>query len=1472
MLPNSIVQFSIHEARRYDALLGQSLPFLSSSKTTTLEVSSGILLITRLFRSLSANRAARSFTVITLQAFAQRSKMHRRSAIESVKCVRPHPRYPTHFTFKSDRAAVSKFQPYNPLPPAALHSPMSDSDPRIHSGYASDNDGPAETGVPPPTGGTKPFYSTVVAYLTGLLGHKKVDDKKSVAPPVSPKIVKSFTSLGTSRLGFGSATEIDDRQNTFRDGMKYMTAPSKDRKKLNEAAVALLHNPRRPRPTAFLADRTQADGERYPFARRSERLVSASLPESDQVFDDLLRGAQHADHPNGINALCVALAAVISLSLVRVNKKRPEYNETSPTLDLSPLYGVTDSESDMVRSKDGRGMLSPDCFYDDRVTFLPPAVSALLILWNRNHNFIARQLLLNNEGKKWVDPSEQDTAEGTLSPRLAAQDDEIFQIARSINCIQFKNVVVEDFLKVVAGLSNVGPGPNLDVLLDLKQAEKGKGHDSAVEFSLMYTYWSSMASEQDVEAFETAVNSARIVSDVQDVTSPISDIGAQTFQDMLHGVMSRNPNRRQRNFARIRRGSDARFKDEDLAGVLHDATEQIAGAARGRGTHPCFRPAEVALIEQARTWKVGTLNEFRKFLGLRPLKSFDDWNSDPEIANAAERLYGNIDSLELYPGLHAEETIKTSGLSLGYTLTYALLVDLVTVIRSDPRFTTDLTPAKLTHWGFRDCTVAPNNGAYGTWLPKLLQRNLPRNYPYDNVYGLFPLTRPSVAESLLRSQHQPLLPGITYSFERPKVQTVRTIETTTAISHVFNNPDVYTTIYGDDLKALSNGYGFFLGFDDEKLHDRDLMMTLFALIPDKGALSRYGSYFGKTATALIQEKSTRTNGHVSIDVVRDVINATCTRWVCTTLCGLSVKEDDDVTTRHDEFAALYGYVFRNIDPVSGWATRIRALQTAEMLSKQIKKGLPIPKNKAKPTLRDTLESTWKDILAYVDRILAEMSKDGKILPQHSALTFLDRIIKANRTQAFRLGELTKEGHLAQLVKIQDNDVPNKIAVREEELEERRVLATIIGLAVVTSVKYANACTQAVDFYLDDSRIKERKEIIRLSTLPPADARTENANAKIAGYIREAQRLGQNLGVWRNIVKDDVIPQGHGLPPISVRAGERIYASFSKAHTNPQDFEHSFDIDPNRKTPSIQGMGLHKCPGISFVDQTMPELFKAIFRLKNLRRDPGRAGRLEQIVCHPAPLNTDPKVYLDSTGEMSHFPRSLSLIYDDDGSSGGSSPLPKKRKWFIIFGDKTAHLRKLMDRAILVLIVSFLLFEFFYTIILLVSHIRFSLPRRPARSTRPVIKDTDIKRVAVACPTPTKLLHSYEIMAFLPGADGVHPDPVEYNLNSTKPHKLSIMAIDNRDLRMGVYVDNELRGMTSRIVRNSSETCGEKFSECLAKKFSSGVVVVPSGNHPVRIEWAGNGFVSNATDAEVDMELDWVAHPKRRFLWRRELCA
>ena len=61
-------------------------------------------------------------------------------------------------------------------------------------------------------------------------------------------------------------------------------------------------------------------------------------------------------------------------------------NETSSYVDLAPLYGNNAETLNKIRVGDGRGLLSPDAFAEDRLLLLPPAVCVLLVLFNRNHN------------------------------------------------------------------------------------------------------------------------------------------------------------------------------------------------------------------------------------------------------------------------------------------------------------------------------------------------------------------------------------------------------------------------------------------------------------------------------------------------------------------------------------------------------------------------------------------------------------------------------------------------------------------------------------------------------------------------------------------------------------------------------------------------------------------------------------------------------------------------------------------------------------------------------------------------------------------------------------------------------------------------------------------------------------------------------------------------------------------------------
>lgn len=77
---------------------------------------------------------------------------------------------------------------------------------------------------------------------------------------------------------------------------------------------------------------------------------------------------------------------VLLSSVFRTCHHDPNINETSSYVDLGPLYGNSQKDQDRIRIRNGRGLLYPDVFAEDRLLLLPPAVCALLVLFSRNHN------------------------------------------------------------------------------------------------------------------------------------------------------------------------------------------------------------------------------------------------------------------------------------------------------------------------------------------------------------------------------------------------------------------------------------------------------------------------------------------------------------------------------------------------------------------------------------------------------------------------------------------------------------------------------------------------------------------------------------------------------------------------------------------------------------------------------------------------------------------------------------------------------------------------------------------------------------------------------------------------------------------------------------------------------------------------------------------------------------------------------
>ena len=129
--------------------------------------------------------------------------------------------------------------------------------------------------------------------------------------------------------------------------------------------------------------------------------------------------------------------------------------------------------------------------------------------------------------------------------------------------------------------------------------------------------------------------------------------------------------------------------------------------SNGRNTPASLEHVEIAGINQSRLLDTCYFNDFRRFLNLTPLKTFEDFSEKVEVQKALEELYGTPDKVELYAGLMVERT-KQTGLRFPYTMSRAILSDAVNLIRNDRYLIKELTPATLTNWGYQYIAGDPN--------------------------------------------------------------------------------------------------------------------------------------------------------------------------------------------------------------------------------------------------------------------------------------------------------------------------------------------------------------------------------------------------------------------------------------------------------------------------------------------------------------------------------------------------------------------------------------------------------------------------------------------------------------------------------------------------------------------------------------------------------------------------------------------
>lgn len=466
-----------------------------------------------------------------------------------------------------------------------------------------------------------------------------------------------------------------------------------------------------------------------------------------------------------------------------------------------------------------------------------------------------------------------------------------------------------------------------------KRVERGTGNLVSVEFAVLY-HWHAALSAADDQWMEDIIRDA-----FPDLNS-IQDLTPAMYKEMMMKYSSRfnNQEPREWTFGGLQRGPDGRFDDQKLADLIKDCIEEPAHAFGARGTPQSLKIVDIMGQLQARdVFNVCTLNEFRRYLNLKPYETFEDWNPDITVAQAAELLYGDIENMELYPGLMAECTkpfMPGSGACPGQTTGRGILDDAVSLIRGDRFLSYDFNSNTLTNWGAAKLQE-PAAGSYGGVLSKLIFNALPSGFSGTSSYALLPFYTPSAAREILKGNdvlHQ-------YELSRPPSdRKIFSIQTNEGCKKAFEDPATFRTMYQTAVRNVTGGSEFLIGWDDPKRHD-PRWKSLYKLVFEDDFEKNVTTFFGTNVQKLIQKNSLATvKGRRSLDVVRDVTNIAPVLWLAERF-AIPLKTADQprgVLSIYETLTAcltLSVYQNFNVIPRDEWKLREAALKAAEPLRK-----------------------------------------------------------------------------------------------------------------------------------------------------------------------------------------------------------------------------------------------------------------------------------------------------------------------------------------------------------------------------------------------------------------------------------------------------------------------------------------------------------------------------------------------------------
>ncbi|KAL4739296.1 heme peroxidase [Aspergillus similis] len=872
-----------------------------------------------------------------------------------------------------------------------------------------------------------------------------------------------------------------------------------------------------------------ASGSHYARTVTPKHPRPAILPDPGLIFDSLLaRQGPAREHPAKISSNLFYFAIIIIHGILQFRSYR--------TAQQTQVRTFTD------------GLLKPDTFAEKRLLSQPPGVCALLVAFNRFHNYVVTELARINEAGRFDLPTGGKEKSPDYVWALQKRDEDLFQTGRLVTCGLYVSIILNDYLRTILNL-NDNP-TNSDWKLDPRKTPsvfdseglpRGVGNQVSAEFNMIYR-WHATTSNED-EKWLNELSSRVFGSKVDPST-----LSVQKYLNGLHEYLGKNAPGEPSTwtFGGLDRGKDGMFADKDLVTLLHDGCEKVA----------------------------------------------------------VEALYGHPDNIELYVGVQAEEAKKPflpgSGLCPGFTISFAILSDAVALVRGDRFYTVDYSPVNLTNFGFNTAESDPDV-ANGGVMYKLLMRAFPGWYDPNSVYALYPFTTPAKNKEVFEKYGR----ADTLEFKRPEyTRPPVAITSRKGVVELLNNPKVFHVpcmlailpciirfrswfrysltgwyIGGKNTFRITKHDYMLSGDSAANAEQRTFMAERLYRVPD--ALEQVQRFYESITADLIRRNSKQLgNSSCQIDIVRDVCNL-AHAYFCSEFFDIPLKPKDshngnssgnkhspttDAYTAKELAEALFAqfaYVFLDIDPVQSRKNRVVAYRDTQRMG---------------------------DIMT---QIVSATSESGYGLASASGYLF--------SRPSWIFGEknssdLSMNGYGPQLVK----------RLKEGGRSVEEVVWMIIPTAAAACATQATGWAQMLDLYLSDRYFTHWPAIQKL-----AHSDEPEAFEKLKRYALEGFRLSTPAnGVLRTCTTATTTLKD-GTATKSISKGDVVFADFASAGMDSDTFPNPEEIRLDRPLQLYihHGWGPHACLGRAIVTTAGAALLKVVGRLDGFRRANGMQGEL-----------------------------------------------------------------------------------------------------------------------------------------------------------------------------------------------------------------------------------------------------------------------